>query len=215
MTSHEDLKRVMRNKTDEDLYRILYLHELEYTHEAIRIANEEFRSRNLDAATVGRIAASTRGLAEKGKEMGGGRREPVTAYEELTKSNGGAGRRGMALRFQGITPLDEAAKENTKSHFRWGVAFFVLFALILGVTYLVSGGSLHSYKEDLGSAITTIFVFWLVFTIYDDFRARTNEIYGTVAEIEKTVSAVKEDQKELLDKLSAIEEALSSLKYEN
>jgi hypothetical protein len=45
------------NKTDEELYDILYIHSEDYTHDAIEAAGEEFRRRKLDAPTPNIVAA--------------------------------------------------------------------------------------------------------------------------------------------------------------
>ncbi len=48
----------MRAKTDEELYLLLRVHSQEYTLEALTIANEEFRRRQLDESTINRIMAA-------------------------------------------------------------------------------------------------------------------------------------------------------------
>ena len=53
--SANDLKRLMANKTDEELYDVVYGHSSEYTPDAIAAAHLEFSSRKLDAPTVSTI----------------------------------------------------------------------------------------------------------------------------------------------------------------
>jgi hypothetical protein len=60
-TSVEELKRIMANKTDEELYDVLHGHSNDYTVEAVEIARQEFSSRNLDAPTVSSLRAAVEG----------------------------------------------------------------------------------------------------------------------------------------------------------
>ncbi len=57
-TSVKDLKRVMANKTDEELYDLLYGHSNDYTTNAIEMAKMEFNSRNLDGPTLSTLSAA-------------------------------------------------------------------------------------------------------------------------------------------------------------
>ena len=50
--SPEDLKLAMSNKSNEELYDILYAHSEDYTTDALEIAKEEFLGRKLDAPTL-------------------------------------------------------------------------------------------------------------------------------------------------------------------
>jgi hypothetical protein len=56
--SAEDLKRVMANKTNEELYDVVYGHSNEYTADAVEAAKLELRSRNLDPQTVGNLSTA-------------------------------------------------------------------------------------------------------------------------------------------------------------
>jgi len=56
LSSH-GLKKAMSDKTDEELYDIL-AHSKDYTADASEIANEEFRSRKLDAATLSSLGTA-------------------------------------------------------------------------------------------------------------------------------------------------------------
>src|SRR5437879_2560350 len=57
----DDLKRVMANKTDEELYDVVYGHSSDYTPNAVEIAKLEFSSRNLDAPTVSSLSTAVAG----------------------------------------------------------------------------------------------------------------------------------------------------------
>jgi hypothetical protein len=50
-SSSEDLKAITTSKTDDDLYDVLFVHPQDYTPDAIKAAEEEFRHRNLNAPT--------------------------------------------------------------------------------------------------------------------------------------------------------------------
>ena len=67
----------MRAKTDEELYLLLRVHSQEYTLEALTIANEEFRRRQLDESTINRImAAAEKTLEEKDGKVGQPEQKP-------------------------------------------------------------------------------------------------------------------------------------------
>jgi hypothetical protein len=53
--SVEELKRVMANKTDEELYDVLYGHSNDFTRDAVEIAQQEFSFRNLDPPTLSNL----------------------------------------------------------------------------------------------------------------------------------------------------------------
>src|SRR5271157_6172712 len=103
----------------------------------------------------------------------------------------------VALRFQDRDDeIDRAAKEERATPVL--ILFFVLFAAIHGVVWWFSGGSLASYAKDLAWMLGFGLAYWMLAPFYYEFRIRTKEILGAV-------SAVMEDQKELQEKLSAIE----------
>lgn len=117
----------------------------------------------------------------------------------------------MTLRFQDKhDAVDRAAKEERAT----GVLVFmvVVLAAISGAVHWFSGKSLASYEEELAFYIGLGFLFWFLAPFYYEFRIRTKEIYGTVIENEKAISAVRKDQKELLERLNAIEEEMRSLR---
>ncbi len=117
----------------------------------------------------------------------------------------------MALRFQkGRDEVDQEVKEERSIPLHLFV--FVLLASIVGVVSWVSGESLHSYEGKIVFIGVCAWVFWMVFPLYSEFRIRTKEIYGMVSEIEKAISGTKEDHKELLKRLSAIEDELRLLR---
>ena len=58
--SAEDLKRRVANKTDEELYDMLYGHSNEYTADAVEAAKLEFHSRNLDPRTVSNLSTAVK-----------------------------------------------------------------------------------------------------------------------------------------------------------
>lgn len=123
----------------------------------------------------------------------------------------GAGRCSVTLRFQDKhDEVDRAAKEERAT----GVLVFmvVVLAAISGAVHWFDGKSLASYEEELGFYIGLGFLFWFLAPFYYEFRIRTKEIYGTVIENEKAISAVREDQKELLERLNAIEEEMRSMR---
>ena len=128
----------------------------------------------------------------------------------------------MALRFQEKDAVDEEVKEQRSDGVRASIAvygfFFVLLALIFGLFDWFSAKSLKSYGEEiawfLGFLWFISFADWLLSPIYNEFRFRTKEIDGKVSAIEKAVTASKEDQRELLEKLTAIEEKLESCRRE-
>ena len=133
----------------------------------------------------------------------------------------------MALRFQGAD--DDVDREVRKSRGDWlwpgrGVGSLLLFVFFVGACYFasdvfISGKSIDRAFRDFaitGSIflVAVLVVEGLVIPKYREFRIRTTEILGTVNQIDKAVSAVKESQGKLLERLSAVEEELRSLKYQ-
>jgi hypothetical protein len=84
----EDLKELMRSKTDEELYFLMYVDSQDYTPEAIKAAREEFDRRKLDGPTMNRIrmaAVFGKALEERnGKHGGPERKHPSDAKETAT-----------------------------------------------------------------------------------------------------------------------------------
>jgi hypothetical protein len=60
-TSVDDLKKVMANKTDEELYDVLHGHPDDYTADAVEAAKQEFASRNLNAPTLSTLGSVVEG----------------------------------------------------------------------------------------------------------------------------------------------------------
>lgn len=137
----------------------------------------------------------------------------------------------MVLRFQERDEVDRAAKETRAT----GVMVFVLVlsAVVTGAVAWFSGESLASYEKVLALYIGLGFVNWLAAPFYHEFRIRTKEIDGkvsaieeaanalmeshaavTVSRIEWTVNASREDLAELLERLTAIENRLDSIREE-
>jgi len=125
----------------------------------------------------------------------------------------------VALRFQDKD--DEVDREVEES--KQGLGCLVLGAVLFGAFYFawdvfISGRSINWAYRDMGGFAVFVFVGVimerLVVPKYQEFRIRTKEILGRLTEIEKTVSMVKGDQKELLERLSAIDDELRSLRYE-
>ena len=89
---------------------------------------------------------------------------------------------------------------------------FVLAAAIHGLTAWVDGESVASYAKDTVWFVGFGFAYWFLAPFYYEFRIRAKEIDGKVSAIEKTVAAMREDYKELVEKLDGIEEELRSLR---
>ena len=92
------------------------------------------------------------------------------------------------------------------------IFLLLLFAAILGVFAWFRGESLASYMQDIAWLVGFGIAYWMFSPFYYEFRIRAKEIDGKVTEIEKAVSVVREDQKELLERLSAIEDEVRSLR---
>ena len=83
MLSQAVLKKTMQAKTDEELYLVLRIHPQDYTPEAIRAAIEEFNRRQLDEATMSRIAGvAKKALEETDGKQGGPEQKPQSEAEE-------------------------------------------------------------------------------------------------------------------------------------
>lgn len=63
--SHEELKQAMSSKSNEELYDILYIHRGDYAAEALQVAREEFRTRQVEAPTLTNLVDSGEELRER------------------------------------------------------------------------------------------------------------------------------------------------------
>jgi hypothetical protein len=127
---------------------------------------------------------------------------------------GGFRERGtrMALRFQEKDDVDQAAKEERETGGL--LIMLVLYAAIDGAFTFFKGESLASYGKNLAWLVGIGFVLWMVAPFYYEFRFRTKEIDGKVSAIEDAVILSREDQAELLERLTAIEERLEAMQRE-
>jgi membrane protein YdbS with pleckstrin-like domain len=108
----------------------------------------------------------------------------------------------MALRFQKKhDELDEDANENRRIAVWIYLFFFVVIAAIEGIRAWIRGETFQSYELDVFWLFLTVLAVWIASTVYDEFRIRTNGIYGKLKEIE--------------DRLGAIERELNSQRYGN
>jgi hypothetical protein len=128
------------------------------------------------------------------------------------------GRCNVALRFQENDDVDREAKTSGT-----GLGCGLLSAVVFGAFYFawdvfISRKSIDYASRHLGEfaifVVAVLGVQRLVGPKYQEFRIRTKEILGMVTEIEEVVSEVREDQKELLERVSAVEKELRSLKYQ-
>jgi hypothetical protein len=90
----------------------------------------------------------------------------------------------------------------------------VVFVLIAGVMALASwvrGESLRSYEEAIGIEFVCFAVLWFVWPPCYEILAWAREIHGIVTGIEKSVAAVREDHRVLLERLNSFEEELHSM----
>lgn len=119
----------------------------------------------------------------------------------------------MALRFQEFDDVDREVKEHVRRGERSIVVTLCLLAGLFGLVSWIRGESMASWERTF-ACLVGLFFAWLVFSTLSSLSIestmRTKDICGTVSEIQKTVSAVTEDHKEILEKLRAIEEKLDS-----
>lgn len=123
----------------------------------------------------------------------------------------------MALRFQDNDDDVDREVESSKVGLGWLFLLSAVFgAFYFALDVFISGKSVNWAYRDMGWFAAFVFVVaimeWKVVPKYREFRIRTKETLGTVTGVEKTVSAVKENQNELLERLRAIEDELRSLR---
>lgn len=75
--SQEELKKAMRDKTDEELYLLLQVNTQDFTIEAIEAARDEFRRRQLDELRMSRVAAVDSAQIDKYKKLTLEKRKPA------------------------------------------------------------------------------------------------------------------------------------------
>jgi len=128
--SADDLKNMMANKTDEELYDVIYGHADDYTPDAITAAQMEFNSRKLDAPTIGTL---DRGVAAN-KQV---EEAPLTwEYRILAFF--------ISTIFLGIPVIlahrhfvERGARRQAREWARWSLfGFFFYLALSLAVRFL-------------------------------------------------------------------------------
>ena len=84
--SSEELKKMMRAKSDMELYSLLHVHSQDYTLYALGIAEAEFNRRQLDEQAMRQmVAASARGSEEKAGGTKEAAREPVSDTKERAR----------------------------------------------------------------------------------------------------------------------------------
>ena len=98
----------------------------------------------------------------------------------------------MALGFQKKQDeLDEAARRDRTFAVWFYLFIFVVIAAIKGAYAWTHGDSLQSYELDVFWLFLFFFVLWIVTTVYEEFRIRTNGIYGKLKEIEDRLGAIE------------------------
>lgn len=118
----------------------------------------------------------------------------------------------MALRFQHKgNELDRATNEDASFLFWVFMIVAVVVAAAFGVHAWLSDESFQSYGKDASAIFVAALVVCLLFSLYSEFRTRTNEIYGMVSAIEKALNASKEGHAELLERLTAVEDKLDAM----
>lgn len=79
--SQEHLRRMMRDKSDEELYLLVHIHSEDYTSETVEAAREEFSHREPDAETMSRIRfAAAEALRARGGKPGEGEAKGKMAH---------------------------------------------------------------------------------------------------------------------------------------
>lgn len=121
----------------------------------------------------------------------------------------------MSLHFQKEDEVDREMKEAGITALWVCIIIFVLFAAIDGLFAWLGGSSLKAYGRDLGWLIVLILAASGAFGFYKEIRVRLREIDGKVSAIEEAVNAAKKERAGLLERLSAIEDELRSLKCGN
>src|ERR1017187_5455709 len=95
--SPEDLRQTIRAKTDEELYLLLRVHSQNYTLQALTVASEEFRRRQLDEPTMSRIMA----VADKALDEKSGKQESMSDAKETGRALGSIVRLCIVIVFVG------------------------------------------------------------------------------------------------------------------
>jgi hypothetical protein len=124
------MRLAMANKTDEELYDILYVHSGDYTTDALESAREEFVGRKLDASTLGGLCTTTEVLLQREAEPLGWPLRMVAFF--------------FSTLFFGIPVLlahrhyvEQGAKRKAREWGRWGLigfAFYVTLSVIMAIS---------------------------------------------------------------------------------
>jgi hypothetical protein len=78
---NEELERQMRSRSDDQLYEMLYIHREDWTPEALEVADQEWKSRNLDAGKLKEVQAIA---VETEREKAAIADEPLSLPQKVT-----------------------------------------------------------------------------------------------------------------------------------
>jgi hypothetical protein len=120
------MRPAMTNKTDEELYDILYIHSGDYTAEALESAREEFAGRKLDAPALSELGIAAEGT----RKMEAAHLEWRYRIVAFLFSPLCCGIPGMLAHRHYV---EQGARRKAREFVRWtllGFAFYVSFYII-------------------------------------------------------------------------------------
>jgi hypothetical protein len=129
--SDEEVRQALSEKSDEELYDMLYVHPNDYTDDAIEIAKEEFATRNLDAPRLKELAAAGLELRQhENARLGWGLR--MVAFFVSTVFL------GIPVWLAHRYYVEEGARQKARDWARWALYGLLFYLALPYMVYLLT-----------------------------------------------------------------------------
>jgi hypothetical protein len=171
-TTMDELRRVMREKTDSELWLILSVETKDYTPEAMRIAREEGRRRGWGEGPVTRPLVSP----------------PAQEHTLDAKTYP-----RDVLRSELDSQDRDYIKRKARSERGWLVGVLATMMILHGVVQWFEGDSLRDIKQDILWGCIGLWVAWFFSIPYFEMRIGVKETYERVLGIDKRLTAIEAD----------------------
>jgi hypothetical protein len=129
-TSFDDLKKVMANKTDEELYDVLHGHPDEYTGDAIDAAKQEVASRNLTAPTLSTLSTAVEAQKRVEETPLGW---PLRIVAFFISTMGG----GIPVILAHRHYVEKGARRKAREWARWGLFGFLFYFSVFVLRFVL------------------------------------------------------------------------------
>jgi hypothetical protein len=129
-TSVDELRRVMANKTDAELYDVLYRRSDDYTADAFEMAKQEFASRHLTAPTLSSLSAAVEG--QKGVEEA-----PLEWHLRIVAFFISTVALGIPVIVAHRHYIEQGASRKAREWARWGLFGFLFYFVVSVLRFML------------------------------------------------------------------------------